>query len=101
MVETDESEAYSPISQFKYRAITIVVVCIIGRHIRFVFVSQGIIKPILLLVKGMKRVAEGDLNFRVQNHLKDELGVLTRSFNYMTGDIKDSREKLFKIEGRP
>ena len=98
LVETDESEAYSPIYQFKYRAITIVVVCIMGVIFASFFVSQGIINPILLLVKGMKRVAEGDLNFRVQNHLKDELGVLTRSFNYMTDDIKDSREKLLKLK---
>ena len=37
-------------------------------------------------------MASGDLNFRVESHLKDELGELTASFNYMTDDIKDARE---------
>ena len=98
LVETDESEAYSPISEFKYRAITVVGICIIGVVFISLFVSRGIINPIILLVKGMKRVASGDLNFRVESHLKDELGELTASFNYMTDDIKDAREKLLKLK---
>ena len=98
LVETDESEAYSPISRFKYRAITVVGICIVGVVFISLFVSRGIINPIILLVKGMKRVAEGDLNFRVETNLKDELGELTASFNYMTDDIKDAREKLLKLK---
>ncbi|MBI2472728.1 MAG: PAS domain S-box protein [Planctomycetes bacterium] len=98
LVETDESEAYSPISKFKYRAITVVGICIVGVVFISLFVSRGIINPIILLVKGMKRVAEGDLNFRVESHLKDELGELTASFNFMTDDIKDAREKLLKLK---
>lgn len=98
LVETDESEAYSPISRFKYRAITVVGICIVGVVFVSLFVSRGIINPIILLVKGMKRVAAGDLNIRVESRLKDELGELTDSFNYMTNDIKDAREKLLKLK---
>lgn len=43
-------------------------------------------------------VAAGDLNFRVETHLKDELGELTASFNHMTDDLKDSREKLVQSD---
>lgn len=98
LVETDESEAYSPISRFKYRAITMAGICIVGVIFVSFFVSRGIINPIILLVNGMKRVAAGDLNFRVETHLKDELGELTASFNHMTDDIKDSREKLVQSD---
>ena len=98
LVETDESEAYSPISKFKYRAITVVGLCIVGVVFISLFVSRGIINPIILLVKGMKRVAAGNLNIRVESRLKDELGELTDSFNYMTNDIKDAREKLLKLK---
>ncbi|MEP9412409.1 MAG: PAS domain S-box protein [Candidatus Brocadia sp.] len=98
LVETDESEAYSPISRFKYRAGTVVGICIVAVIFVSLFVSRGIIIPIIRLVKGMKRVAEGDLNFRVENNLKDELGELTTSFNHMTNDIKDAREKLLKLK---
>ncbi|MEK6635124.1 MAG: cache domain-containing protein, partial [Planctomycetota bacterium] len=43
LVETDESEAYSPISEFKYRAITVVGICIVGVVFISLFVSRGII----------------------------------------------------------
>src|SRR5574341_406585 len=98
LVETDESEAYSPISTFKYRAITVVGLCIVGVIFISFFVSRGIINPIILLVKGMKRVAQGDLNFRIESRLKGELGELMASFNLMTDDIKDAREKLLKLK---
>lgn len=98
LVETDESEAYSPISRFKYRAGTVVGMCIVGVIFISFFVSRGIIIPIIKLVNGMKRVAEGDLNFRVESNLKDELGELTTSFNHMTDDIKDAREKLLRLK---
>lgn len=98
LVETDESEAYSPISRFKNRAITVVGICIVGVIFISFFVSRGIIIPVIQLVKGMKRVAAGDLNVRVESNLKDELGELTASFNYMTNDIKDAREKLLKLK---
>ena len=99
VVETDESEAYSTIYTFKNRVITMVGICIIGVIFVSLFVSRGIINPILMLVKGMKKVAGGDLDYRVETRLKDELGELTGSFNQMTCDIKDSREKLLGLKG--
>ncbi len=99
VVETDESEAYSTIYTFKNRVITMVGICIVGVIFISLFVSRGIINPILMLVKGMKKVAGGDLDFRVETRLKDELGELTGSFNQMTCDIKDSREKLLGLKG--
>jgi len=99
VVETDESEAYSTIYTFKNQVITMVGICIVGVVFVSLFVSRGIINPILMLVKGMKKVAGGDLDFRVKTRLKDELGELTGSFNQMTCDIKDSRENLLKLKG--
>ncbi len=98
VVETDESEAYSTIYTFKNRVITMVGICIVGVLFVSLFVSRGIINPILMLVKGMKKVAEGDLDFQVETRLKDELGELTGSFNQMTCDIKYSREKLLRLK---
>lgn len=99
VVETNESEAYATIYTFKTRVITMVGICIVGVIFVSLFVSRGIINPILMLVKGMKKVAGGDLDFRVKTRLKDELGELTGSFNQMTCDIKDSREKLLRLKG--
>lgn len=98
LVETDESEAYFPISHLKYRTTTVVSLCIAGVIFVSCFVSREIMNPITLLMRGMKRIAEGDFNFRVENHGKDELGALTASFNHMANDIRDAREKLLKLK---
>ncbi|MGQ3685330.1 MAG: ATP-binding protein [Candidatus Loosdrechtia sp.] len=98
LVETDESEAYFPVTKFKYRASTAVGICIIGVIFISFFVSRGIINPVILLAKGMKKIAEGDLSFRVKTRTNDELGELTDSFNQMADDIKDAREKFLKLK---
>ncbi len=60
--------------------------------------SRGISEPIGELVKGMQRVAEGDLSQPVEVRAKDEIKFLISSFNQMSHDLKVSQEKLVKAE---
>lgn len=48
-------------------------------------------KPVLQLAKGMNKVKEGDLNTSVKPTTKDEIGLLTQTFNEM---IVGLRERL-------
>lgn len=43
-------------------------------------------------------VAEGDLSVTIPPGAKDEVGDLVRSFNQMTGDLRDARERLVHAE---
>ena len=60
--------------------------------------SRGISEPIGELVKGMQRVAEGDLSQPVEVKAKDEIKFLISSFNQMSHDLNVSQEKLVKAE---
>ncbi len=53
-----------------------------------------IIKPITLLAEGMERVSKGDLDHRIEINTKDEMGMLARTFNEMTRELKIARERL-------
>ncbi|NOZ25785.1 MAG: HAMP domain-containing protein [Nitrospirae bacterium] len=53
-----------------------------------------LIKPLQLLADGMKRVSEGDLNHRVEIRTKDEMGMLAETFNSMTRELRNARQKL-------
>ena len=53
-----------------------------------------IIKPITLLAEGMERVSRGDLDHRIEINTKDEMGMLARTFNEMTRELKIARERL-------
>jgi nitrogen fixation/metabolism regulation signal transduction histidine kinase len=50
--------------------------------------------PLIMLLKGTKAVAEGDLSPRPEINTGDELGLLTRQFNIMTKQLLDARNSL-------
>ncbi len=50
-------------------------------------ISHGFSKPIEELVKGTRRIADGDFSVKVPVRSKDEIGVLASSFNNMTDEL--------------
>ncbi len=50
------------------------------------------------LVRGAEAVAGGDLEQRLPVHARDEVGELVESFNRMTSELKDSKERLVTAE---
>jgi len=57
-------------------------------------VAAGITVPIRKLAEGTVEVARGNLDYRIEDPSGDEVGMLVTSFNRMTGDLKDSSERL-------
>jgi diguanylate cyclase (GGDEF)-like protein len=56
--------------------------------------ARGILRPILLLSEGAKRVAAGDLDVYLPVRGRDEIADLTRAFNDMAGKIREGRASL-------
>jgi two-component system nitrogen regulation sensor histidine kinase NtrY len=59
-----------------------------------VHLARGITVPIQQLAEGTRRVAAGDLSFKVQAKADDEIGILVDSFNQMTEDLASSKVEL-------
>ncbi len=59
-----------------------------------VYLARGITGPIQQLAEGTRKVAAGDLTFRVQAKADDEIGMLVDSFNEMTEDLGKSKADL-------
>jgi len=57
-------------------------------------VGRKLTAPIVLLTKDVKRIAEGDLNSKVQEHNIEELNELVLSFNNMTEKLDQSFDNL-------
>jgi two-component system nitrogen regulation sensor histidine kinase NtrY len=57
-------------------------------------VAAGITVPIRKLAEGTVELARGNLEYRIEDQSGDEVGMLVASFNRMTADLKDSRERL-------
>ncbi len=56
--------------------------------------ARRIADPINKLTEATRRVAQGDFEISVQASSEDEIGVLSKSFNQMTSDLKRQREHL-------
>ncbi|CAI2718017.1 sensor histidine kinase [Nitrospina watsonii] len=61
------------------------------------YMARGITVPIQELALGTRRIAEGDLNFKVDVATTDEIGMLVNSFNSMTDELKQSRIKIERV----
>jgi two-component system NtrC family sensor kinase len=51
-------------------------------------------RPVKRLIIGTKRVAAGDLDYKIRVSSQDELGELASSFNRMTGELKQANGEI-------
>ncbi|MBI3147866.1 MAG: HAMP domain-containing protein [Betaproteobacteria bacterium] len=58
-----------------------------------VYLSERFSAPLALLAEGTRAVAQGDFSRRPQVQSRDELGVLTQSFNEMTAQLDEARQR--------
>jgi len=66
-----------------------------GALLVVVIFGRGLVRPIRQLVRGTERVAEGNLDTRVDvGRRHDELGLLADSFNRMTSQLREQREQI-------
>ena len=60
--------------------------------------AKTMVTPIQSLTKAAEKVAAGDFSESVENDAKDEIGVLTRTFNDMAGQLESNIEDLKNAE---
>lgn len=59
-----------------------------------VFLARRITRPLHRLVEGTVRIARGDFSQAIADTSRDEVGDLARSFNEMTGQLVQTRERM-------
>ena len=60
--------------------------------------SERLSAPLNVLVEGTRAVAQGDFSQRAADPSRDELGMLTRSFNSMTLQLAEARDQAHRKE---
>ncbi len=58
------------------------------------FLAKQVTVPIHALAEGTREVSSGNFDYQVPAQVQDELGVLVRSFNTMTTQLRDSRAQI-------
>ncbi len=70
--------------------LTLVLVCVIT----ILFAWTMVYRPVHELIGGMRRVAQGDLHYRLAVRSRDEFGEMAESFNKMTADLEKANNLI-------
>jgi class 3 adenylate cyclase len=82
----------------KVNSILTIIAFILGAGLA-AFISRLLVRSIQNLVKGTKKLEEGDLDIEVAITSKDEIGLLTGSFNSMVGELR-LKERIKETFGK-
>jgi len=83
--------------QVTTKAFILVCIMIISVIIISIWVSKSITTPILKLTNGVKELATGNFNSKIDISSNDEIGILAECYNKMTDDLKKYIENLTEI----
>ncbi|MGR3221139.1 MAG: ATP-binding protein [Candidatus Anammoxibacter sp.] len=72
--------------------VPLTLITILGGFWVLYFIAKKIVRPISRLVEITKKVAKGDLEYKVNVKSNDEIGVLAESFNQMISELKLQRD---------
>jgi PAS domain S-box-containing protein len=99
VAKIDTEEAFAEAIKLRNLAIIILIIVIVLSGITAFSIAQSIAEPIKKLSEGAAIIGSGNLDYKIGTHLKDEMGQLSRTFDKMTGDLKQtlaSRDELNK-----
>jgi signal transduction histidine kinase len=88
-----QSEAYLFSGVMKMQSWIIIVLSELLAVLVSILVAKLLARPIKTLAFSIKRVAEGDLEHRIQVRMRDEIGELIHSFNVTTKKLKKARAR--------
>jgi two-component system NtrC family sensor kinase len=86
----DEATAESGRHLFMLLFATILLLSLMASALVWVMVH----KPVSRLIVGTKKVASGDLAYKIKTSSRDEVGELAESFNRMTGKLKEADAEI-------
>ena len=94
-----ENLAYEEVYNIQRRNIYLLIVVLNLAVFIVFFFARGITRPIRRLADAAREVERGNYGVRVRTRSRDELGLLTHSFNSMTRGLRE-RENLRESFGR-
>jgi len=60
------------------------------------YMSENITRPVLELTRSANEVASGNFNIHLERNSEDELALLFRTFNKMTGELEQNRKMMYQ-----
>jgi len=80
-------------SRVTFILFTIITIVCFSLMIAF-FIYRLVTKPVKKIVKGTRKIAQGDLEVEIPVKTKDEIGQLAISFNHMVEDLRKAQQEI-------
>jgi two-component system NtrC family sensor kinase len=75
-----------------------VLTVLIGELLMWRVLARRFRRPMRDLLRGIRRVAQGDLSHRIPTRVRDEFGELAESFNTMSEQVQATQQRLIQSE---
>ncbi len=92
--EIDTEEAFAPVTQLTNTLILLLVIFLFIAVFISTFISRTITRPLRKLHEGTEEITKGNLDYKVGVLSSDEVGQLSRAFDEMTANLKESKQQL-------
>jgi putative methionine-R-sulfoxide reductase with GAF domain len=89
VIDQDAEEALQPVNAAARVTVLTALLALVVAGLVAAFVAQRLVEPISRLTSAAERIAVGDLTVRAAIHSGDEIGLLARTFNAMTAQLRD------------
>ncbi len=84
----------NPVKLSLFSILCLITLLILFSSIWYGFrLAKGITEPVRMLADATYRIAEGDLDFKLETHGRDELHSLVKAFNTMTQELKEAKTR--------
>jgi signal transduction histidine kinase len=94
VVEQPLEEAYKPLYASLLRTSTLLLLGFGIALLAAAYVARRVVQPLHTLQRGVERIGEGDLDFRLQIATGDEIQTLAEEFNKMAAALRDAYATL-------
>ena len=98
VIQQPVDEAFAVASTMLYQVFAFVALVILAAILLAYLLERRITAPITTLISGVKRYAEGDLDFRITIEKYEEIAVLAEEFNSMAASLLENQRKLGRVE---
>ena len=94
IAEINVQEAFIPVTQLTNSLLLVLLIILFIVIFISSFASRTITRPLRILHEGTEEITKGNLDFKVGTPSPDEIGQLSRAFDEMTANLKNTKEEL-------
>ncbi|NOQ28831.1 MAG: HAMP domain-containing protein, partial [Methanosarcinales archaeon] len=94
VAEIDEAEAFASVARLTNTMFSVFIGLLLLGILVCIRVSRTITDPIVKLHRGTDEIMKGNMDYKVGTGTEDEVGELSRAFDAMTSNLKESGRKL-------